>query len=109
MDKISVLIVDDNQTLVRLMVDFLSRKQDIEIVGTAKDGMEAVDLIASVVPDVVLMDIVMPRMDGFGAGCALAHEPWKKAARYHGYRAYARRLYRARHEYGRGLLYDQAL
>lgn len=72
MDKISVLIVDDNQTLVRLMVDFLSRKQDIEIVGTAKDGMEAVDLIASVVPDVVLMDIVMPRMDGFGALDALS-------------------------------------
>ncbi len=66
MDKISVLIVDDNQTLVRLMVDFLSRKQDIEIVGTAKDGAEAVDQIASLVPDVVLLDIVMPRMDGFG-------------------------------------------
>lgn len=67
MDKISVLIVDDNQTLVRLMVDFLSRKPDIEIVGTAKDGMEAVEMIASLVPDVVLLDIVMPRMDGFGA------------------------------------------
>ena len=67
MDKISVLIVDDNQTLVRLMVDFLSRKPDIEMVGTAKDGMEAVEMITSLVPDVVLMDIVMPRMDGFGA------------------------------------------
>ena len=67
MDKISVLIVDDNQTLVRLMVDFLSRKPDIEIVGTAKDGMEAVEMITSLVPDVVLLDIVMPRMDGFGA------------------------------------------
>ena len=65
MDKISVLIVDDNQTLVRLMVDSLSRKQDIEIVGTAKDGAEAVDQIASLVPDVVLLDIVMPRMDGW--------------------------------------------
>ncbi len=67
MDKISVLIVDDNQTLVRLMVDFLSRKPDIEMVGTAKDGMEAVEMITSLVPDIVLMDIVMPRMDGFGA------------------------------------------
>ncbi len=67
MDKISVLIVDDNQTLVRLMVDFLSRKQDIEIVGTARDGVEAVEQASSLVPDVVLLDIVMPRMDGFGA------------------------------------------
>ena len=67
MDKISVLIVDDNQTLVRLMVDFLARKPDIEIVGTARDGVEAVEQAASLAPDVVLMDIVMPRMDGFGA------------------------------------------
>ncbi len=67
MDRISVLIVDDNQTLVRLMVDFLSRKQDIEIVGTARDGVEAVEQTSLLVPDVVLLDIVMPRMDGFGA------------------------------------------
>ena len=67
MDKISVLIVDDNQTLVRLMADFLGRKQDIEIAGCAKDGVEAMELIESVSPDVVILDVVMPRMDGFSA------------------------------------------
>ena len=65
MDKISVLIVDDNQTLVRLMVDFLARKQDLSVAGTAKDGIEALRLIETLSPDVVLLDIVMPRMDGF--------------------------------------------
>ncbi|MBQ3079100.1 MAG: sporulation transcription factor Spo0A [Clostridia bacterium] len=65
MDKISVLLVDDNQALLRLIADSLSRKPDVEIVGLARDGAEALDMIKAHLPDVMLLDIVMPRLDGF--------------------------------------------
>lgn len=78
MDKISVLIVDDNQTLVRLMVDFLARKQDLSVAGTAKDGIEALRLIETLSPDVVLLDIVMPRMDGFSVLEAISRMSGKR-------------------------------
>jgi len=65
MEKIGVLIVDDNQALVRLIADSLSRKSDIEVLGSAKDGLEALELTEKLMPDVMLLDIVMPRLDGF--------------------------------------------
>lgn len=65
MNRISVLLADDNQTLLRLIADSLSRKPEIEIVGMAKDGVEALELVQSACPDVLLLDIVMPRLDGF--------------------------------------------
>lgn len=65
MDKISVLLADDNQALLRLITDALSRKQDIEVVGAARDGAEALELVKKLSPDVLLLDIVMPRLDGF--------------------------------------------
>ncbi len=65
MNRISVLLADDNQTLLRLIADSLSRKPEIEIAGMAKDGVEALEMVQSVCPDVLLLDIVMPRLDGF--------------------------------------------
>lgn len=65
MSKISVLLADDNQTLLRLIADSLSRKPEIEIAGMAKDGVEALEMVQSACPDVLLLDIVMPRLDGF--------------------------------------------
>ncbi len=65
MERISVLIADDNQALIRLIADSLSHKQDIEIVATARDGVEALEQIETHCPDVLLLDIVMPRLDGF--------------------------------------------
>ncbi|HET9221029.1 MAG TPA: response regulator transcription factor, partial [Roseiflexaceae bacterium] len=65
--KIRVLIVDD-QSLVRVGIQaLLSRKPDIEVVGQAGDGAEALHLVAALDPDVVLMDIRMPGMDGVEA------------------------------------------
>ena len=72
MDKIGVLIVDDNQALVRLVADALTRKPDIEVVGIAKDGIEALELTERLRPDVMLLDIVMPRLDGFSTLEALS-------------------------------------
>src|SRR5262245_45693266 len=65
--KIRVLIVDD-QSLIRAGIQaLLSRKPDIEVVGSARDGAEALRLAAALDPDVVLMDIRMPGMDGVEA------------------------------------------
>ncbi len=64
---IRVLIVDD-QALIRTgIATLLARKSDIEVVGQAANGREALDLIAALDPDVVLMDVMMPIMDGVEA------------------------------------------
>lgn len=64
MDKIKLLIVDD-QTLMREgLKSLLELEEDIEVVGTAKDGVEALSLVCQFLPQVVLMDIRMPNMNG---------------------------------------------
>lgn len=64
---IRVLIVDDHQVVRRGLRTFLDLNDDIEVVGEAQDGLEGVDKAARLEPDVVLMDIVMPRLDGIEA------------------------------------------
>ncbi|NNJ10428.1 response regulator transcription factor [Chloroflexales bacterium ZM16-3] len=65
--KIRVLIVDD-QALIRTGIQsLLTRKADIEVVGQASDGAEALEQVAVLDPDVVLMDVMMPVMDGVEA------------------------------------------
>ncbi|MBX0327678.1 response regulator transcription factor [Oscillochloris sp. ZM17-4] len=66
-EKIRVLIVDD-QALIRTGIQsLLNRKADIEVVGQAGDGAEALAQVAALDPDVVLMDVMMPVMDGVEA------------------------------------------
>jgi two-component system chemotaxis response regulator CheB len=64
---IRVLVVDDSALIRRLICTALSEAADIEIVGTARDGLEAVDMVEELTPDVVTLDIEMPRLDGLGA------------------------------------------
>ncbi|MCM3491038.1 response regulator transcription factor [Alkalihalophilus marmarensis] len=64
---IKVIIVDDHQMVRRGLRFFLDTQNDIEIVGEAANGEEAVKLVQTVRPDVVLMDIVMPVMSGIEA------------------------------------------
>jgi len=64
MDRISVLIVDDHPVVREGLRAFLELHEDLEIVGEAADGVEALEKVGQLVPDVVLMDLVMPRMDG---------------------------------------------
>jgi CheY-like chemotaxis protein len=64
---VRVIVVDD-QTVVREgLVTLLETMSGIEVVGSASDGEEAVDLVADAFPEVVLMDLRMPRMDGVEA------------------------------------------
>lgn len=64
---IRVLIADDHHVVRRGLLFFLKTQKDIEVVGEAKNGLEAIELADSLKPDIVLMDLVMPEMDGIQA------------------------------------------
>jgi two-component system chemotaxis response regulator CheB len=64
MKRIRVLIVDDSPTVQSVLKNLLASESDIQIVGTASDPYEAKDLIVQTAPDVITLDIEMPRMDG---------------------------------------------
>ena len=66
-DAIKVLIVDDHQVVRRGLRTFLEVQDDIEVVGEAADGAEGVARTEELKPDVVLMDVKMPGMDGIDA------------------------------------------
>ena len=65
-EKITVLIADDNQEFSMTLATYLKNQEDMVVVGRAKDGNEALDMIPSLMPDVVLMDVIMPHLDGIG-------------------------------------------
>jgi DNA-binding NarL/FixJ family response regulator len=65
--KIRVVIADDHRLFAQALEAILATDDRIEVAGHAADGAEAVRLALSVEPDVILMDIAMPVMDGFQA------------------------------------------
>jgi two-component system chemotaxis response regulator CheB len=65
--KIKVLVVDDSIVMRRIISDMLSKDGEIEVVGTARNGAEALEMVRRLNPDVVTMDIEMPVMDGLTA------------------------------------------
>ena len=65
-EKITMLIADDNQDFSRTLASYLQSQEDMEVIGVAKDGNEAVDMITNTIPDVVLLDVIMPHLDGLG-------------------------------------------
>jgi DNA-binding NarL/FixJ family response regulator len=67
MGKIRVLVADDHTILRKGLCSLLEGKPDIEVVGEAEDGREAVEKVEALLPDVVLMDITMPRLNGLEA------------------------------------------
>ena len=67
MSTIRILIADDHHVVRRGLVFFLKTQENIEIIGEAKNGKEAVEFADVLLPDVVLMDLVMPVMDGIEA------------------------------------------
>jgi two-component system, NarL family, response regulator LiaR len=66
-DLIRVLIVDDHPVVRKGMTTLLAGEQDIDIVGEASNGKQALDQVEKLHPDVILMDLVMPEMDGIEA------------------------------------------
>ena len=65
-NKISVVIADDNIEFAEIVRNFLNSKGDIEVQGIAVDGEKALNIITEKEPDVVLLDIIMPHLDGIG-------------------------------------------
>ena len=65
--KTRVLIVDDHTIVVEGIKKFLSEQPEFEVVGTASDGLEAVKKVKTLKPDIVIMDITMPNLDGIQA------------------------------------------
>ena len=64
--KISVLIADDNKEFCSILNDYLLNQRDIIVTAVAKDGREALALIEEKQPDLVVLDIIMPHLDGLG-------------------------------------------
>jgi DNA-binding NarL/FixJ family response regulator len=67
MKQIKVLVVDDRQDFRRVVLDFLNRLPNINIVGEAVDGDEAIEKAETLSPDIILMDIAMPKKNGIEA------------------------------------------
>ena len=65
-DKITVLIADDNEEFSKTLATYLTNQQDMEIIGIAKDGTEALDIIKEKSPDVAILDVIMPHLEGIG-------------------------------------------
>jgi DNA-binding NarL/FixJ family response regulator len=77
----TVLVVDDQSLIRQAVTAILGEADGIEIVGEAADGREAVTLAARLRPDVVLMDIRMPELDGIAATAAICADPELAASR----------------------------
>lgn len=67
MNKIRLMLADDNQSMLQLLTDFFARMGDVDVVAAVNDGTEIVEAVRAKRPDILVMDIIMPRRDGFMA------------------------------------------
>ncbi len=74
MERIKVLIADDHRVVREGLAAILKSKENITVVGEAQDGQEAVDKARTLLPDVILMDVSMPRMNGVEATRVIKRE-----------------------------------
>ena len=80
--RIRTLLVDDSQLMREFLTVLIGRESDFELVGTATDGRQALRLAAALRPELILMDVQMPNLDGLGAtriikqfGAQVGYEP----------------------------------
>ena len=62
--KTKIVIVDDNKDFVKLLTMYINSQNDMEVVASASDGSEAINLVNNNKPDILLLDIIMPEKDG---------------------------------------------
>lgn len=65
-EKVSILIADDNQDFSNTLSSYINSQDDMEVIAIAKDGNEAIDMLTTTAPDIVLLDVIMPHLDGLG-------------------------------------------
>ncbi|MEG2688041.1 MAG: response regulator, partial [Clostridia bacterium] len=70
----SIVIADDNANLTGSLKEFFGAQTDFEVVGIAENGVKALELVERYAPDFLLLDIVMPELDGFGVLSALTNK-----------------------------------
>lgn len=66
MNKSNIVVADDNREFCDILYDYLKGQEEFEIIGFAKDGIEAIDLVLEKQPDILVLDIIMPHLDGLG-------------------------------------------
>ena len=65
-EKLSVLIADDNQDFSMTLASYLENQEDMEVIAICRDGNEAADVVANTNPDIAILDVIMPHLDGIG-------------------------------------------
>ncbi|GAA0296486.1 two-component system response regulator (stage 0 sporulation protein A) [Gracilibacillus halotolerans] len=78
MEKTRVLLVDDNQELIELMRSYLNEQDDMKVVGTAFNGKDCLSFLESDIPDVIILDIIMPHIDGLAVLSQIKRNPETK-------------------------------
>ncbi len=64
MEKLNVAIVDDNPLILNTLDELISSEDGLEVIGRADNGADAINMIVNTTPDIVLLDLVMPKIDG---------------------------------------------
>ncbi|MDO5378740.1 MAG: sporulation transcription factor Spo0A [Clostridia bacterium] len=62
---VRVVVADDNTQLRNMVTEYLNKQNGIDVVGSASDGVEAIELVQKLEPDVLICDMIMPQMDGY--------------------------------------------
>lgn len=65
-NKIKIMIAEDNKDLANMLVEFIGKEKDMEVVGVTYNGRDCLDNLVSLNPDILLLDLVMPEIDGMG-------------------------------------------
>ena len=65
-DKITILIADDNPDFARTLTSYIEEDEELEVIAVARDGKQAVEMILNTEPDIALLDVIMPHLDGIG-------------------------------------------
>ncbi len=66
MPKIQVVLADDNREFTDLLKEFIDEQSDMEVIGVGYNGNEVIQILENTVPDVLILDIIMPHLDGLG-------------------------------------------
>jgi len=64
--EIKIIVADDNRNLCQMLQNYLQSQEDLNVVGVANNGLEAWELIQTQEPDLIILDLVMPNLDGLG-------------------------------------------
>ena len=64
MEKLNVAIVDDNPLILNTLDELINAEDGLSVIGKADNGADAIDMIVDTTPDIVLLDLVMPKIDG---------------------------------------------